>query len=65
MSKRRRFTDDFKLGDKVSVIRTEHGWFDGSLVGTITEIGDYHCIVTDKDGIGYYILKPRDIYKIR
>jgi hypothetical protein len=42
---RRKFTDSFALGDVVSVTRSEHGWFDGAVEGTIIEISDYCCTV--------------------
>lgn len=63
----RKFTDDFKLGDNVAIIRYEHGWFDGSIGGPIIKINDFYCTVECKWGekhcINYKfdIRKPRDI----
>lgn len=61
MSERRKFTTDFAIGDRVSVIRTRHGWFEGSLSGHIKELGDYRCVVHGDDGYDHEIRKPRDI----
>jgi hypothetical protein len=63
----RKFTDSFKLGQLVSVTRTEHGWFDGSLLGKIVSITDYSCSVAEVQGrtvtsIVHDIRKPRDIH---
>lgn len=61
----RKFTDSFKLGQMVSIIRTKHGWFDGHIKGKITKISDFSCQVTvtgtDTDDAIYDIPKPRDI----
>lgn len=67
MSERRKFTDTFGLGDRVAIVRTEHGWFDGSVSGTIEQISDYTCTVeADSDdstfaGMDFPISRPRDI----
>lgn len=61
----RKFTDEFKRGDEVRVIRTDHGWFDGRVGGKIVTISDYSCLVRAADGDEYEIEKPRDIYKCR
>lgn len=65
MSTRRKFTDDFALGDIVCIIRHEHGWHDGEIGGPIVEISDYACVVEVKDDRlyngRYDIPKPRDI----
>lgn len=65
MSTRRKFTDSFKLGDEVNIIRHKHGWHDGDIGGPIVEISDYACTVEvqdDRDFNGRYdIPKPRDI----
>lgn len=57
----RKFTDDFKREDEVSIIRTRHGWFDGRVSGRISSLTDWSATVTDSDGIEYAIEKPRDI----
>lgn len=62
--RRRSFTDEYKLGDKVAVIRTEHGWHDGSLIGRISWIVSDACAVTDDDGFVHQINHPRDIQKV-
>lgn len=61
MSERRKFTTDFAVNDRVYVIRTEHGWYDGSLEARITRLEDYYCQVVDDDGCDHEIPKPRDI----
>lgn len=64
MSNRKRlFTNEFKKGDKVAIIREEHGWHDGALEGVITDLGPEYCVVRVK-GCEYYINHPRDIYKV-
>lgn len=68
MTTRRRFTDDFKVGDRVRIIRTRHGWHDGGIAGEIVKIGPDHCTVEvktgrDQDRGMYDIEKPRDIRK--
>lgn len=61
--RQRLFTNEFNVDDKVFVIRTDHGWYDGSLEATIKELGSHSCVVVDEDGIEYDIDHPRDIYK--
>jgi hypothetical protein len=39
------FTDHYKVGDEVNVIRDRDGWYDGRIGGPITAIGPYHAIV--------------------
>lgn len=62
---RRKFTDDFALGDEVCIIRHKHGWHDGEIGGPIVEITEYTCVVEVKDDPSYNgrydIPKPRDI----
>ena len=55
----RLFKDEFRRGDRVSVIRTAHGWFDGCLEATYISPG----LVRDDDGIEHEIDHPRDIRK--
>jgi hypothetical protein len=59
--RQRLFTNEYALGQEVAIIRSEHGWFDGSAGGIITIISEYYCEVTDEDGITYTINHPRDI----
>ena len=58
---RRKFTDSFRMRQRVSIIRTEHGWFDGRLEGVIVYLSDYGCQVRDDEGGVHDIPKPRDI----
>jgi len=62
---KRKFTDEFKLGDYVYVIREENGWHEGAVSGIIMSIEDYSCQVSDIDNkdIIYTIKNCRDIYK--
>ena len=59
--RQRLFTNEFKLGDKVGIIRTEHGWHDGDLCGTIVWIDPMFAHVEAEDGYTYTIYHPRDI----
>jgi len=64
---RRKFTDDFNIGDVVSVTRTEHGWLDGAAEGPILTLSDYHCTVRASWGAGQRtwdlaIDRPGDIH---
>lgn len=61
--RQRLFTKEFSKGDKVHIIRYEHGWLDGSVSGIITEISDFSCTVKSKNGSLYEINHPRDIQK--
>lgn len=63
---RQRFFDkEFKLGDKVAIIRADHGWFDGRLTGVIRKIDPMWCSVKDdEDGFDWLINHPRDITKL-
>ncbi len=58
---RRIFTNEFNLGDEVSVIRHRHGWEDGAVVGVIVELSEFSCVVQDDEGKQYEIRHPRDI----
>ena len=60
----RRFQSEFAVGDEVSVIRHEHGWTDGLVVGRITAIDDVRNVATVvglNDPGEYEIRHPRDI----
>lgn len=50
----------FKDGERVSVIRTEHGWYDGSVSGTVKPGSGGHVVQGD-DGMEYEIQHLRDI----
>jgi len=59
--RQRLFTNEFNKGDRVSIIRSDQGWFDGSVVGTITTIHEIFCVVLDDDGFEHKIKHCRDI----
>lgn len=62
MSRQRIFTEEFELGQQVSIIRTKHGWFDGNESGIITELSPHSATVTTEEGYEYEIDHCRDIY---
>jgi hypothetical protein len=62
--RQRLFTNEFKLGDRVSVIREEHGWHEGAVEGRITFMTPTSCTVTSDEGSEYSINHPRDIHKM-
>lgn len=56
-------------GDKVYIIRHEHGWLDGRLTGIIKEIyhketGGIAYEVEGEDGFFYYCPKRNDVRKV-
>lgn len=58
----------YRKGDRVSVIRTRHGWHDGTLSAvvvsawqTITNVWQYR--VKDSEGIVHEVLHTRDMRK--
>ncbi len=61
----------FDIGDEVYVIRTEHGWYDGSLKAVITERfqnknGIWSYMAKEKDhDCTHEILHTRDAYKVK
>lgn len=62
--RQRLFTDEYKLGDHVCVIRAEHGWHDGGVEGYIVSLSANSCTVFDDEtGYEYFINHPRDIIK--
>jgi hypothetical protein len=63
--RQRLFTNEFKFGQRVCVIRHEHGWHDGMLEGVIIGLTTHYAIVKSDDGVKYFIDHPRDIQKIR
>lgn len=62
--RKRLFTDEYKIGDRVAIIREKHGWHDGGVIGNIVDMTDNSACVRDENGIDYEIIHPRDIYKI-
>jgi hypothetical protein len=50
----------FKDGERVSITRTEHGWFDGRLGGTVKPGSGGHVVLGD-DGHEHEIRHLRDI----
>jgi len=58
--------NNFKVNQRVKVIRHKHGWTDGKLEGNIKTINfrntgtAYYTVIGD-DGFEYYILKSKDI----
>jgi len=65
--KKRLFTDEFRVGDKVAIIRHKHGWFDGRVVGVLKVVRPDSALVLSDDeeyAGGYEIKHPRDIKKV-
>ena len=59
---RRKFTDEFELGQRVAIIRHRHGWEDGAIQGHIRVMSETQVTVTDPTtGFDYYIDHCRDI----
>ena len=63
--RQRLFTNEFKKGDVVAIIREEHGWHDGRTVGRIVGINEMSATVMTDDGSKFEINHPRDIKKYR
>jgi len=63
--RQRLFTDEFKIGDEVSITRTEHGWLDGESGGKIIKLDKHFCHVKctygNFKGHTFTIDHPRDI----
>lgn len=58
-----------KVGDRVAVIRDEHGWHDGRVIGTIIDVHHMNTariqyVVKGDDGIEYYPRRTGDIRRI-
>lgn len=56
----------FNVGDRVSVIRTNHGWYDGALCAVVQErsqrkTGTYFYQVLGEDGSQYHVNHTRDL----
>lgn len=51
----------FRDGERVSIIRSEHGWYDGRLAGTVKPGSGGHVVV-DEDGTEHQIRHLRDIH---
>ena len=62
MTQRERlFTNEYKIGDRVSILRTRHGWFDGKLEGRVVGVSTMSAVVEDEDGNRHEINHPRDL----
>lgn len=59
--RQRFFTDEFELGDVVSITRTRPGWLNGNVGGPIIELNPTSCVVAGEDGYEYEINHCRDI----
>lgn len=57
----RLFTDEFKLRQRVAVIRHEHGWEDGRVAGVIVGITPAAARILGDDGAHYNVYHCRDI----
>jgi len=60
----------FKTGDKVNIVRTRHGWFDGKLSAIITEIFHHETkrvsyTVKDDSGTKHEIYRTSDLRENR
>lgn len=55
------FTKEFKLHQRVFVIRHEHGWEDGRVSGSIILLAPDFAMVLGNDGFRYEIYHCRDI----
>lgn len=68
MSQSRDIMKEFKLLDKVAVIRTRHGWFDGRLTGVVVKLMHGVMTVRADDNSAYpgehEVEKCRDVRKI-
>lgn len=65
--RQRFFTEDFRIGETVAIIRHDHGWEDGGLIGRISSLSPTSCTVyvDEEDRRGeYYINHCRDIHKV-
>lgn len=56
----------FSTGDRVSVVRTQHGWYDGSLEATVVHrdqrpSGTWHYRVRDGEGNEHEVRHTRDM----
>jgi hypothetical protein len=63
--RQRKFTNEYRLGERMYIIRSEHGWHDGSIQGNITHLSENSCTITSDQGILYEINHPRDISKMQ
>lgn len=60
---------NFKIQQRVRIIRHKHGWSDGAIKGKIKTInfrptGTAFYTVLGDDGLEYHILKSKDIKSI-
>lgn len=61
--RQRIFTEEFKIGESVAIIRHDHGWEDGRVVGKITSLSPSSATVESEDGGKYFISHCRNIRK--
>lgn len=59
--RQRLFTDEFKLRQRVAVIRHEHGWEDGRVAGVIVGLTPEAARILGDDGAHYNVYHCRDI----
>ena len=57
---------EHKVGDRVSIIRARHGWYDGSVHGKVTSVnyrsgGAAHYEVKGDDGHDYEVRATKDL----
>lgn len=64
MARQRLFTDEYKLGSRVYIIRTHHGWHDGQIQGEIVQLEPNRAVVRDENGTEHEIDHPRDISRM-
>lgn len=57
--------EGYRVGHRVRVVRTDHGWYDGRVGGVVRSLSDHSCVVAGDDGVEYEIEHPRDIYPER
>lgn len=53
--------EGYRVGQRVSIVRHEHGWVDGVVGGVIRSLSEAWCVVAGDDGCDYEIRHPRDI----
>lgn len=61
--RQRLFTNEYRIGDEVAIIRERHGWHDGRTIGKIVQMDAYSAVVKTSDN-KFVIEHPRDIRKI-
>jgi hypothetical protein len=61
--------DHPKQGDRVCIIREEHGWHDGAIEGVVTHVfctpgKRVSYAVRDDDGVTYHCPKTNDVRRV-